>query len=112
MLELIKEVAKQTIEAEKLADFTVGNVSSVTPLKIQITNKLILGSNQLVIPERLTNRFIYMTMVEDTFNNIDDRSKYKERKKYIIYDGIKAGDKVILARAAGGQKYFVIDRIG
>ena len=36
----------------------------------------------------------------------------KERKKYIVYDSLKVGDSVILARAAGGQKYFVIDRVG
>lgn len=112
MLGTIKEIVKQTIEVEKLTDFTVGKVSSVSPLKIQAASKLILGSNQLVIPDRFTNHFEYMVMVDDTFDDVNDKNKYKERKKYIVYDSLKVGDSVILARAAGGQKYFVIDRVG
>ena len=112
MLKTIKEVVKQTIEAEKLADFTVGKVLSVSPLKIEITNKLVLGVNQLVIAEKLTDRFIYLTEVEDDFNDIKDEDKYRTRKKYALYDGLKVGDNVILIRKAGGQKYFVTDRVG
>lgn len=112
MLSVIKEAVKQTIEVEKLTDFTVGSVLSVSPLKIEITKKLILGNNQLAISERLTNHFEYMTAVENNFNDLKDKSKYEARKKYIIYSGLRVGDKVILARKAGGQKYFVIDRVG
>ena len=36
MLSVIKEAVKQTIEVEKLTDFTVGSVLSVSPLKIEI----------------------------------------------------------------------------
>lgn len=112
MLRAIKEVVKQTVEAEKPADFTIGKVSSVNPLKIEITNKLVLGINQLVVAERLTDRFIYMTEVEDDFDDIKDGDKYRARKKYALYNGLKAGDNVILIRKAGGQKYFVTDRVG
>lgn len=112
MLSVIKEAVKQTIEAEKLTDFTAGTVLSVNPLKIEITKKLILGSNQLAVSERLTDHFEYMTSVGNDFEDIKDKSKYEARKKYIVYSGLKAGDKVILARKAGGQKYFVIDRAG
>lgn len=112
MLSAIKEAVKQTLENEKLTDFTVGTVSAVKPIKIQINQKLVLGKNQLVISEKLTDRFIYMTAVENNFNDLKDKSKYEERKKYIVYGGLKVGDNVILARKAGGQKYYVIDRIG
>lgn len=112
MLNVIKEAVKQTIEAEKLSDFTIGEVLSGKPVKIQITQKLVLGENQLVLPEKLTDHFIYMTEVEKEFNDVDDKDKYNIRKKYIIYNALKTGDKVILARKAGGQKYFVIDRMG
>ena len=53
-----------------------------------------------------------MTAVENNFNDLKDKSKYEARRKYIIYSGLRVGDKVILARKAGGQKYFVIDRVG
>ncbi len=112
MLEIIKEIVKQTLEAEKPVNFTIGNVISEEPVKIQITQKLILGKGQLVVPENLTNHFTYMTAVEDNFNDVKDKDKHNERKKYIVYNSLKVGDKVILARAAGGQKYYVIDRIG
>lgn len=112
MLEVIKEIAKRTIEAEELTDFTTAIVISEKPLKIQITQKLILSKNYLVIPENLIDHFTYMTGVEDNFNDIKDKGKYEARKKYIVYNGLRTGDTVILARAAGGQKYYVIDRTG
>lgn len=112
MLSAIKEAVKQTLENEKLTDFTVGTVSAVNPIKIQINQKFVLGKNQLVISERLTNHFTYMTAVEDNFDNLKDQGKYEARKKYIVYGGLKVGDNVILARKAGGQKYYVLDRAG
>ena len=112
MLNIIKEAVKQTIEVEKMTDFTTAVVISEKPLKIEITKKLVLGINQLIISEKLTDRFVYMSAVEDDFENLQDQEKYKVRKKYIVYDGLKVGEKVVVARKVGGQQYFVIDRVG
>lgn len=112
MVQVIKEIVQKMIIAEKLTNITPATVISINPIKIQVSQKLILWQDFIVVPENLTNHFTYMTSVEDSFNDIKDKSKYNERKKYIVYSGLKVGDKVILARAAGGQKYYVIDRIG
>lgn len=112
MLSLIKEAVKQTVEAEKMADVTVGVVVLGNPLRIQIEQKLILGKGQLVVAERLTDRFEYATEVEYGFEDIKDKSKYEARRKFAVYGGLRVGDKVILVRKAGGQKYYVIDRVG
>lgn len=36
---------------------------------------------------------------------------YKGKKKMLIHNGLKIGEKVMLLRVQGGQKYVVVDRI-
>lgn len=48
-----------------------------------------------------------MTMNFDTTHHHD----IKGRKKIIIHNGLTVGEKVILLRQHGGQKYVVIDRV-
>lgn len=112
MVQAIKEIVKKMIIAEKLTNITPATVISINPIKIQVSQKLILSQDFIVVPENLTDHFTYLTEVEKDFNNAEDKIKYRKRKKYIVYNGLKVGDKVILARAAGGQKYYVIDRAG
>lgn len=37
---------------------------------------------------------------------------YKGRKTFTVHNGLKVGEKVLLIRLQGGQKYLVLDRIG
>lgn len=112
LVEAIKLAGIQAMDASKPVNIFVGKVISTTPLEIAIEQTNRIGSDFLVIAEKLTDRFIYMTNVDDSFDDITDTSKYKARKKYALYKGLKKGDAVILARATGGQKYYVIDRVG
>ena len=49
----------------------------------------------------------YYTMNFDTTHHHD----IKGRKKIMFHYGLKSGEKVILLRMQGGQKYYVMDRI-
>ena len=40
------------------------------------------------------------------------KHKYRGRKKFLVYNALKNGEKVILMQIAGGQQYIVIDRVG
>ena len=112
LLELIKLAGLQANDTLKPVNIFTGKVINIKPVEIEIEQTNRIKSDFLEVPENLTDHFICMTEVEKDFNNVEDKSKYRERKKYIIYRGLKVGDKVILARSAGGQKYYVIDRIG
>jgi hypothetical protein len=37
---------------------------------------------------------------------------YTGRKTFLVHNALQTGEKVILIRAAGGQKFYVIDRLG
>ena len=117
----IKTAAMQAMEAGKPADVCFGKVIGIAPLKILVDQKMILGELQLVLCRNVTD---FQTEV-----TVDWQSEYKSggsgddafsshnhailgRKKIIVHNGLVVGDKVILIREQGGQKFIVVDRIG
>lgn len=42
---------------------------------------------------------------------LDHSHTYKGRKKFIVHLGLKVGEKVLLLRCDGGQKFIVLDRL-
>jgi len=111
LVEAIKLAGLQAVNNSKPADFVIGRVISVQPVNIETEQGSIIGENFITLSETLTDRFVYMTAVRDDFNDIKDKNTYENRKKYALYGRLNIGENVILARAAGGQKYFVIDRL-
>lgn len=70
--------------------------------------------------ESHTHKFTGTDSNGDTFSettkdtsNLDGthNHKYKGIKKIKIYNGLKSGEKVILIKIKGGQKYVILDRI-
>ena len=99
-LKLIKQAAVEAVEAGNPAAICYGQVTSVSPLKIFVDQKMTLGSAQLVVPEHLTDY------------DVDFKLKSGGTKQtYIVHGALKSGDKVLLVREQGGQKYIVIDRM-
>lgn len=81
-LKIIKKAAMDALEASKPSDFCFGTVTSVSPLKIVVEQKMTLGSAQLVLTENIA-----------------------------VKNPLKANDEVILLKKKGGQKYLVLDRV-
>ena len=81
-LNTIKKAALEAVEASKPSDFCFGKVTSSSPLKIQIEQKMTLGAAQLVLTETVA-----------------------------VQKSLIVGDEVILLRKKGGQKYLVLDRM-
>ena len=42
---------------------------------------------------------------------IDHEHEYKGRKKIMMHYSLRKGEKVVLIRQAGGQLYYILDRI-
>lgn len=70
------------VENAQLTDLRYGTVTSVSPLKVQITSQFTIPSSLLVVPKRLKS--------ENPLEN---------------------GDKVALIRQKGGRSYFILDKI-
>ncbi|MED4888609.1 DUF2577 domain-containing protein [Lysinibacillus fusiformis] len=100
LLDLIKTTAMAAYHASNPVNIIVGEVIESKPLKIEVHSKLILTDEFLLVAEHLTKH--------ERVVSIED---YELRfKQLIIEDGLKIGDKVIMHRVQGGQKYFVSDR--
>lgn len=82
LIQIIKRTALDAVENSSPCDLRYGKVVNTSPLKIQISNQLILPNSMLVVPKRIKN--------EDPLVN---------------------GDKVALLRQQGGQSYFILDKI-
>lgn len=106
MLEIMKQLALDAVDKESLADYTIGIVSSVSPLVIQQEDGPELAERFLLLARNVTDHEERGKARIWTENEPDQWSEYR----LIRQKGLKQGEKVILVKAAGGQQYVVLDR--
>lgn len=138
LVRAIKKAATDAVDANKPVEVCFGNVISASPLKILVEQKLTLGENQLVLTKAVTDHWVDIEVNHFTVNddfmipdhthrifdtytgggscdtgNLDTTHKhgYKGRKKIMIYNGLKVGEKVLLIRFDKGQRFVVLDRV-
>lgn len=125
LIEIMKRSALDAVEAGKPCDLRYGTVMSIAPLKVRVTNQFIIPKSMLIVPEYLTDYEIEVTIKPDYNWKTKDKSGgsleasfeshnhdiYFERKKIKIHGALKVGDKVVLLRQAGGQHFFILDRL-
>lgn len=98
LLVAIKKASLDVIESVKPVNMVYGKIEGISPLKVNIENKLTLTKDQLIVSDRFK---IYEMLCE------------VEGKIGIAkYDNtLKSGEDIILLRMQGGQQYVVIDRV-
>ena len=99
LLKLIKQAALDAVKSGQPCDIRYGVVTSVNPLKIQLTPQFTLPDCVLVVPKRFTED--YEIKVE-----IDGSEKTIKLK-----NTLEVNDKVALLKQEGGQSYLVLDKI-
>lgn len=97
LCDAIKRMSVEAVKAGAPADITSGEVKSISPLIITV-GTLDLAENFFMIPQRLTD---YQVNIEAP----------EWSGTITVKNSLNIGDKVILAKADGGQKYAVIDRM-
>lgn len=95
----VKKAAVEAVEALKPVSLYFGEVISASPLQINVEQKMLLNTAQLVLSERVTQ---HRTVMQGAAG----------REEIVVCSALAEGDKVILARQQEGQKFFVLDRIG
>ena len=98
LLIAIKKAALDAVNASQPSDFCFGKVTSVSPLKITIEQRMTLGAAQLVLTRNVTD-------FKTEIINGD------ETKEITIHNALRVDDEVILLKQKGGQKYLVLDRV-
>lgn len=115
----IKEVAKSTLDASVMTDIEIGEVISVSPLQIALDAKTIIDAEFIILTKNTTMWSVDMDVDHRTENEAggggyaefaSHSHGYKGRKTYRVHNELVMGDKVILLRESGGQRYIALDR--
>lgn len=116
----LKKVALDAVDARCDCDYMYGTVISEEPLIINIAQGIDLTSKQLELTRNVTNYSTTVTIewVTESKSGGSGQASYashnhdiKGTKEIIINNALQEGDKVILFRKKGGQKYLVLDRV-
>ena len=136
LVELIQQIVKNNNDASSLADVIFGTVTSTSPLKIVVEQKLELTEEFLILTKNVKDYTVNVTMdwstetrslnanhkhstsvsgdcsvtVEQKDINLTHSHNIKGTKSITIHNALKNGDKVILIQQMGGQKFVVLDK--
>lgn len=143
LLKIIKKAAVEAVEADKPVNLCFGIVTSASPLKINVEQKMELGEAQLLLSRNVTDYIMKLETSMETepaesshSHAFQGRTEWNEAYPHIhaftgntgesagshshwvsgvqevtVKNSLQAGEKVLLIRQQGGQKYFVLDRV-
>ncbi|WP_438491011.1 DUF2577 domain-containing protein [Paenibacillus sp. IHBB 3054] len=94
MLEAIKRAAKDAVDAAGPVVVHLGVVTKMNPLEVLVDNRLSLPEDFLIVPESLTELKVIIG-----------------NQEIVIRKPLAAGDKLLLIRMQGGQRYVIMDRV-
>lgn len=98
LITLIKKAAVEAVEGEKPTGVLFGTVTATSPLTVNVEQKLTLLSEMLIVPKSLTDFSVTAVVNDETFT-------------LKINNSLKNGDKVLLLRMQGGQRFVIIDKL-
>ena len=110
-VELVKQAAVEAVEHTKPSDLLFGTVISISPLVVDVEQRMKLEEQCLVLSSLVQDFELEMTVDHEVEEAQEHVHSYKGRKKYKMHLALKAGEEVVLLRKKGGQKYLVLDRI-
>lgn len=99
LVRLVKKAALDAVRADAPMGVCYGFVTSASPLQITVDQKKILGAAQLILTDNVRDFNVERSTIDGL-----------ERKKWRVHNALKMGEKVLLLRCDGGQKYVVLDR--
>lgn len=81
LVQLVKQIAMEAVAASKPCDYRIGTVTSVNPLKIKVSQNIILDKDFLCFTQTASKT------------------------------SLQRGNRVLMLRKAGGNEYMVIDKV-
>lgn len=119
LVDTIKQIAIESVGATEPLEVIIGEVVGVDPLEIKIDPKIILQEGNIVLTKNTSEWTMEMSVDHITENRsggggyaefASHNHEYKGRKKYLVHNQLVMGDKVILLKETGGQRYIALDR--
>ena len=120
-LEIIKRAAVDANEQSQPCDILFGTVTSASPLKIRVEQKLELGEAQLILTRNVCDHKVKIVgkNTQSFFFTNDSGGTAIVEPPHVhalgeleieINNALKEGEQVILLKQRGGQKFLVLDR--
>ena len=114
LIESIKTIVGEYIDATDQCTFLYGTVMSASPLSIYINEKLTIAEDFLVKTRNVTDYELEIDIEDKNTWKTETADAHtheiKGKKKLKVLNALKQGEKVVLIRQQGGQKYLVLDR--
>ncbi|WP_455134381.1 DUF2577 domain-containing protein [Veillonella parvula] len=119
IVNIIKEIASTVIQNGEPMEVIVGEVVSASPLEIKIDPKLTIPEENIVLTKNTSEWTMEMSVDHVTENRsggggmaefASHNHDYVGRKKYLVHNQLVMGDKVIMLKETGGQRYIALDR--
>lgn len=117
----IKQAAIDAVNENCPCEVIFGVVRSEQPLEINVEQKLTLGEDQLILCREVTDYETYITVSWETEKEsggsgyaafAEHSHNISGKKKILVHNALETGEKVVLLRVQGGQKFIVLDRVG
>lgn len=118
LAETIAHIAVNANVSGKPVEFFYGTVQGEKPLVVFIDSKQNIDEDFLVLTSAVKDRYVDITvsfktgMIYEKDGLVDNHNhKVDGTKRMLVHNGLKTGERVLLARVQGGQKYIVLDRV-
>lgn len=111
ILLMVKQAARDTYNAMKPTEICFGTVESTNPLKIRVDSKLVFKSTQLILTRNVIDYDLEITVNHVTEVTDGHTHEYVGKKVFRVNNALIQGEKVMLIRIQGGQKYVVFDKV-
>lgn len=115
--QLIKMLTERGGSDSEYSDVVYGRVISTAPLKVQISNSMIIDDNFIVLGKHIGSFSMSgsLTTSEEKKDKDGEKPKIEKTTKTATFtfdNSLKVGDKVTMIRADGGQQFYLFEREG
>lgn len=123
LLETLQRITDTQMTGYGLSDYRLGLVTSAKPLKIKISDQIILDEEkgQLILTEQVLKKQLDLTHVHQVLGStevmnahqhpIDFDNQKELTTKITITEGLEVGDGVLLLSVSRGQMYLVLSKV-
>ncbi|TGE37637.1 DUF2577 domain-containing protein [Desulfosporosinus fructosivorans] len=112
LLDVIKNAGMDAVGASNPVTIMIGEVITVNPLSVKVEQRFTLTADFLIVPESMRLFEIDLEHAHQYTDNGFSRNTAEALiTKIVIHPGLKGGDKVLLLRVQGGQKFLILDKV-
>lgn len=115
LVQLIKKIAIDAVKASKPCDYQIGTVVSEKPLKIKMSQSLILEEEFIHLSRGVADFKAEITLdgmkTRQETDVAQDVTVQADRQEVTIHNALKKGEKVLMFRKNGGHDFIVVDRV-